>query len=273
MRPSPRRWALLLAAFFASLEGASAQIPGSAELALEALQSAYPDEGFAREANDLVAADGTRFLWDDGVDRTPQQRLDDPTIVDMFREGYPADQTALPASIPDRRDPGRVRVQAFFEYLYGSTEAEVRSSLVSVPWIPSMGRGTLRVTGRHGVAEALRRVSDELVRHPELWSYLAPPGGAFNWRPIAGTSRLSVHSFGAAIDIAVPPSDYWRDQATDEAASVTYRNRIPLAIVQIFEKQGFIWGGWWYHFDTMHFEYRPELLAYARLLARAASPH
>ncbi|MDP3291618.1 MAG: M15 family metallopeptidase, partial [Sulfuricurvum sp.] len=24
---------------------------------------------------------------------------------------------------------------------------------------------------------------------------------------------------------------------------------------------GFIWGGRWYHYDTMHFEYRPELLA------------
>ncbi|MGC1959145.1 MAG: M15 family metallopeptidase, partial [Pseudolabrys sp.] len=39
------------------------------------------------------------------------------------------------------------------------------------------------------------------------------------------------------------------------------RNRIPIEIVRIFEKQGFIWGGYWYHFDTMHFEYRPELLA------------
>ncbi|MDD5211432.1 MAG: M15 family metallopeptidase, partial [Sulfuricurvum sp.] len=26
-------------------------------------------------------------------------------------------------------------------------------------------------------------------------------------------------------------------------------------------KYGFIWGGRWYHYDTMHFEYRPELLA------------
>jgi type I restriction enzyme R subunit len=24
--------------------------------------------------------------------------------------------------------------------------------------------------------------------------------------------------------------------------------------VQIFEKRGFIWGGKWYHYDTMHFE-------------------
>jgi hypothetical protein len=39
-----------------------------------------------------------------------------------------------------------------------------------------------------------------------------------------------------------------------------YRNAIPLEIVRIFEKHGFIWGGAWYHYDTMHFEYRPELL-------------
>jgi hypothetical protein len=35
---------------------------------------------------------------------------------------------------------------------------------------------------------------------------------------------------------------------------------MPEEIVAIFEKHGFIWGGKWYHFDTMHFEYRPELL-------------
>ena len=34
----------------------------------------------------------------------------------------------------------------------------------------------------------------------------------------------------------------------------------PIHIVEIFEQYGFIWGGKWYHYDTMHFEYRPELL-------------
>ena len=34
----------------------------------------------------------------------------------------------------------------------------------------------------------------------------------------------------------------------------------PHKIVEIFERHGFIWGGKWYHYDTMHFEYRPELL-------------
>ena len=37
-------------------------------------------------------------------------------------------------------------------------------------------------------------------------------------------------------------------------------DRIPKEIVDVFEKYGFIWGGRWYHYDTMHFEYRPEFL-------------
>jgi hypothetical protein len=34
---------------------------------------------------------------------------------------------------------------------------------------------------------------------------------------------------------------------------------MPQEIIDIFERHGFIWGGKWYHYDTMHFEYRPEL--------------
>jgi peptidoglycan LD-endopeptidase CwlK len=39
-----------------------------------------------------------------------------------------------------------------------------------------------------------------------------------------------------------------------------YKNQIPWDIIHIFESHGFIWGGKWYHYDTMHFEYRPEQL-------------
>jgi hypothetical protein len=39
-----------------------------------------------------------------------------------------------------------------------------------------------------------------------------------------------------------------------------YRNEIPWEIVEIFERHGFVWGGKWYHYDTMHFEYRPEIV-------------
>ena len=31
---------------------------------------------------------------------------------------------------------------------------------------------------------------------------------------------------------------------------------MPHGIIQIFEQNGFIWGGKWLHVDSMHFEYR-----------------
>ena len=40
-----------------------------------------------------------------------------------------------------------------------------------------------------------------------------------------------------------------------------WKNKIPQEIVDAFEAEGFIWGGRWAHYDTMHFEYRPELLS------------
>jgi hypothetical protein len=33
-----------------------------------------------------------------------------------------------------------------------------------------------------------------------------------------------------------------------------------MEVIKIFEEYGFIWGGNWALIDTMHFEYRPELL-------------
>ena len=39
----------------------------------------------------------------------------------------------------------------------------------------------------------------------------------------------------------------------DRRGGFKYRNRIPIEIVHIFEKHGFIWGGRRHHFDTMHF--------------------
>jgi hypothetical protein len=68
-----------------------------------------------------------------------------------------------------------------------------------------------------------------------------------------------------AIDIAVRSANCLRRTgATSEVTTIPYENRIPMEIVAIFEKHGFIWGGKWYHYDTMHFEYRPEILALAR---------
>ena len=53
-------------------------------------------------------------------------------------------------------------------------------------------------------------------------------------------------------------------KAKRKTGAFVYTNRFPLEIVEIFERHGFIWGGKWYHFDTFHFEYRPELITLAK---------
>lgn len=260
--------------------------------AFEALKSAYPAFDFKLINGKLVFPNGASLTFDDGLDKSPQALLDSPDIFDMFFYRYPSlaqrknpqvttgtavrgpnDQAlTLPTSLPYLEDPGRIRNESFFQNMYGSTEEAVKQKLAPVKWIPSGKGPMLMVTTVNGVNNALQAVSDELDKLPELWPYLLKPGGSFIWRPIAGTNRLSVHSFGAAVDINVGKSNYWRNVKQDEEALLDYKNRIPAKIVDVFERHGFIWGGWWYHYDTMHFEYRPELIAYMKIVehARAA---
>jgi hypothetical protein len=137
-----------------------------------------------------------------------------------------------------------------FENLYGHNEGQARAGLEAVPWFGS----SLLFHKRFGAAEALRRVRTDLEKLPaSLKKYFVVTAGTFNHRNIAGTTRLSAHAWGIAIDLDTKNADYWR-------WSPQYRNRIPKEIVDVFERHGFIWGGRWAHFDTMHFEYRPELL-------------
>ena len=127
--------------------------------------------------------------------------------------------------------------------------------------MPKTINRTIMVTRINGVDKKLTAISNEFDDLPkEMKKYVASLGGTFKWRYIKGTHRLSAHSFGIAIDINTQYSDYWRWNK-----NLKYKNRIPKKIVEIFEKHGFIWGGKWYHYDTMYFEYRPELLVKQRL--------
>ena len=59
---------------------------------------------------------------------------------------------------------------------------------------------------------------------------------------------------------------YWRWSGETEGQVGEYDNNLPAEVVSIFERYGFIWGGQWRHYDGMHFEYRPELILYARIV-------
>ena len=147
----------------------------------------------------------------------------------------------------------------------------VGRDLVTIYWMPHVfgNRYPLKVTTVNEVDKKLRRISANLEKlPPEYYKYLENPGGTYYWRKVLGESALSSHSFGIAIDINLRYSNYWLwdFQKTNKPLSdlrtskLTCQNRIPMKIVEIFEKEGFFWGGRWYFYDTMHFEYRPDLL-------------
>lgn len=228
---------------------------------VERFAAAYPAAIDRIDGDWLIWRDGTRMPLDDGkgIKAFPAW-LEDPDIEDTLRLPYPAGSG--PAAPAPGSDPGRARNAAFFDKMYGDCrKGEVRPKLATIRWLPRKAGQRLDVTTVNGVAKRLEAVSKELDRlPPEFDRFLAPAGGTYNCRAIAGTSRTSAHGYGIAIDIAVSQSDYWRWAPGASSGEAAYRNRIPLEIVHIFERHGFIWGGRWYHFDTMHFEYRPELL-------------
>ena len=247
---------LALAALPAHAESGSHR-PTAAEAGAR-LIAAYPGHLERIDGNMLVWKDGTRMPLDDGRGlKDPATLLASPDIEDMFAYPYPAG--SLPAAPSPLADPGRIRNAAFFTRMYGDCRrGEVSRHLVQVPWLPRRGRQRLTVTRINGVAEQLRRVSEELDRLPDSFNrYLLPAAGAYVCRSIAGTDRLSAHGLGIAIDIAAGPSHYWRWTGVGRGR---WQNRVPAEIIHVFEKYGFIWGGRWHHFDTMHFEYRPELI-------------
>lgn len=228
--------------------------PDAAADPRRALSAAYPN-AFRIEGGAVVFPDGTRIVWDDGRAKSAEALLTEADVEDMFAYPYPRASAGALAPARDA-DPGRVRNEAFFRALYGGSEAAVRREVTRVSWI---GGKAMTVTTRFGVDRALARVRDTLARRPDLSQFLTPPAGGFLWRNIAGTGRLSVHSFGAAVDINTAFTDYWMWDKPS-GGTLPYRNRIPLDVVAAFEANCFIWGGRWYHYDTMHFEYRPELL-------------
>src|SRR5438128_1043434 len=79
--------------------------------------------------------------------------------------------------------------------------------------------------------------------------------GGWRWRLPDATS---LQWDGGKVKTAADRGYYWRWAIP--RYPIRWKNKVPQAIVDAFEAEGFIWGGRWLHYDTMHFEYRPELL-------------
>ncbi len=213
------------------------------------------------ENNLILFKDGSKMIYNDGKNKSFNELIAKPDVEDQFFYKY--SDTKNNSSPPNKNnDPGRIRNEEFFKKIYGNSKKEVSENLIEMKWCPKLVGQMIKITKINRVNEKLFLVSKELDEHPEFKKYISNIGGTFNWRKINGTNRQSMHSFGMTIDINTNFASYWQWAcgSLDENKDLNYLNSIPLEIVQIFEKYGFIWGGRWYHFDTMHFEYRPELL-------------
>ena len=70
-------------------------------------------------------------------------------------------------------------------------------------------------------------------------------GGCYNYRPIRGSSNLSNHAFGAAIDID-----------PDHNSLGAKIGKMPPLVITAFKNQGALWGGDYKgRKDWMHFEF------------------
>jgi len=234
--------------------------PQNIKESMDRLVRAYPDKIRGHDNEFLILRNGMKFRISDGrTNKTFKELLEEPDIDDMFYARYPLG--AAPAQPAINIDPGRVRFEPLFVAMYGDcNKSEVAKNLRTIRWLPRHAGGSVAITAVNGVASALDAVSRELDELPaDLIKFVKPLAGAYNCRKIAGTSLKSMHAYGAAVDINIRYANYWRWVKGEQEP--LWRNQIPIKIVQIFEKHGFVWGGYWYHYDTMHFEYRPELMS------------
>jgi len=258
-----------LAIMALSLSGVGGTEAAAEGASLDALVRAYPDQLAGYDSTYLIWRDGTRMPLSDGqAYKSFEEMLRHGSILDQLRLTYPAGVSA--AAIVPQSDPGRIRNRAFFDKMYGDCwRGEVSPQLVSVGWLPGSWGRTVRMTAVNGVAARLAEISAELDVLPvSIKRYVYPPAGTYNCRTVADTGEPSMHSWGVAIDINSAYADYWLWPRGVSA------NTIPPEIIDVFERHGFIWGGKWSHYDTMHFEYRPELINTPSATARSATaPH
>jgi hypothetical protein len=200
----------------------------------------------------------------------------------------PRPEQYSPAAIERLRQEGSAEARlaaddrhyGFIGALYGgASRRQIEAQLVRIRFL---GRN---ISVHSIAAESLKRVDSVLEslaeRESGIRGFIESIGAvdSYNWRPIRGTRRMSWHSWGLAVDIR-PENEtgtmYWlweRERGEDwMLVPPEKRWQPPAAVIEAFENEGFIWGGKWELYDTMHFEFRPELHEMNRILAAESGP-
>nr|WP_243122293.1 M15 family metallopeptidase [Clostridium thermarum] len=234
------------------------------------LMMAYPEYVKDIEGGDvngkvyIIMKSGKKILYDDKRKKNHEEKLSNPDVQDMLEQIYPL--TATKKLMAENFDPGRARVYDLLAEVYGGSQSVINKNLTNI----KVGYHNCQFNKNNQAAEALRSVMEELIplckSNGRIENYVFPFSGSFNYRKIAGTNRLSPHSFGIAIDLARDKRDYWKWVSHKEGEKRL--SSYPTELVELFEKNNFIWGGKWWHFDILHFEYRPEIIMKAKYFGK-----
>ncbi len=262
-----------------------------ARLVMEAYKECFPDaigEIAWQDGDWTIEAGGRTFWWAEGrflpADKRPDWAAYTPYINYDYPQEIPDPAAFSPefiAEITEWGDPAtraalKERCLEFQEAIYGPlTRQAIQGRLERVAlfgWATYMDR---RAAG------PLRRVEARVQELAKIDARIAAflkslgPVGGFNWREIKGTPVASYHSWGLAVDILPKRmgrlSTFWNWERVNNpdwaVLPLARRWHPPAEVVEAFEAEGFVWGGKWELWDTMHFEYRPELIWLRGLLA------
>lgn len=229
------------------------------------LMLAYPEDivGVEKKNDDeiyLVMKSGEKIIYDDKRNKSHEEKLENPDLQDMLEQNYPL---SMGTEIMDKTfDPGRARHYQLLNEVYGNSKSSIEKNLINLKY----GYTNYQFNSKNGANISLETALKELMslakNRGDVGSILYPASGTYNYRVISGTGRLSPHSYGIAIDLKSDKRDYWKWSSEKQGKERLLE--YPKELVEIFEKNNFVWGGKWGHFDILHFEYRPEIILKAK---------
>jgi hypothetical protein len=256
---------------------------GRAQLVMKALAAAYPGrigEAEFRNGDWAVSVMGEWFYYaqgrllpealkDKALEYDPQPFYNYAPDLLPWKEMDSAEEERLRNSAQRRQENPPKRSQHFYDALWQAHNREEAYERVKTIHFLSH-----KVLVHYAVLEELALVEARIQRDAQTdagvreWMRGIEILSGWNWRSIADTQSRSFHAYGTAIDI-LPASRrgletywLWTSRNNPQWWAVPYTKRLhpPDKVIKAFEAYGFIWGGKWLFYDTMHFEYRPEIL-------------
>jgi len=256
--------------------------PSRAEQVMYALAMAYPNniESVEFRNGDWAVLLRGKWYYYAGGRILPENQLENAAMFRSYQfYTYPAELPPWTNPTPEQiarysnwtatRSQNQTRRSTFFldDLWQASTRAETESRLVRISFLGRNTRVHHAIRERMALIETRIQTIAKTDPQVQTWVNSITTLEGYGWRNIADTQSRSYHSYGLAVDLL--PRNLggkqtywlWTSHHKKDWWNVSYSERYhpPAAVIKTFEEHGFVWGGKWPLFDTMHFEYRPEI--------------